>query len=102
LYVVLRAHANPNERLRWLLAGSQGEFYREGGTAASAFALDHHTSAVQLDQMPDDRESQAETTVTSSRSHVGLAKSIEDVGEKFRSDALTRVFHANFQGRART
>jgi len=51
---------------------------------AGARRLDR--AAVQLDQMADDGEAEAEATVLPARRGVGLAEALEDVGEELRLD----------------
>ena len=50
-----------------------------------------HRAAVQLDDLPDEREAETEAAVAAARRGVGLAEAIEDVGQEIALDALAGV-----------
>ena len=55
---------------------------RKRRAAILARAVDSDAAAVQLDDLPDEREAQPETAVAAARRRIGLAEPIEDVGQE--------------------
>ncbi len=51
---------------------------------------------MQLDQLFGDRQSQAQATVLARRTGIGLTKPVEDMRQKFGSDADTTVLNDDF------
>src|SRR5439155_4173541 len=75
-----------------VLAGSserQGD--GEGRSATGPGARRAHPAAVQVDQVPDDREPEAEAAMGAGASALRLSEAIEDVGQEFRTDPHPRV-----------
>src|SRR5262247_3113691 len=62
---------------------------------AFARALGLDRSAMQLDQVFDERQSKAESAVPSGARRVGLAEAFKDIGQEIRADAFARVAHGD-------
>ena len=73
------------------LAGGQRNPHRERRAEPFAGALGADRSAVELHQVVDDREPQAQAAVPARGGGVGLAEGVEDVGHEMRRDPLPRV-----------
>src|SRR6266446_8341396 len=69
----------------------QREVHGKGRTGARARALGPNDTAVRLDDVLDDREPEAEPSFAAPRRRVALAKTVEDVWQEHRVDALARV-----------
>src|SRR5690606_22517099 len=65
------------------LSGSNGQLHSKGGSLALARTLGVHAATVSLDEMSDNRESQAETSMGSRHRGVGLDKPVEEQGQHF-------------------
>src|SRR5262245_60998856 len=50
---------------------------------------------MQLDQVFDERQAEAESAVPSGARHVGLAEAGKDIGQEIRADAFARVAHGD-------
>ena len=59
--------------------------------AILAGTVDGDAAAVQLDDLPREREAEPEPAVPAARRRIGLAEPVEDVGQKIRRDALAGV-----------
>src|SRR6185369_12047819 len=75
------------------------KIYCENCARPESIALGTNRSAVQLDQMPGDSESQTETALLSGNRTLRLPEAIEHVWEKFRRDSITSI--ADCQSRCR-
>src|SRR5258707_894048 len=64
---------------------------RERRAATLALARDPHAAAVELDDVADDREAEAQSAVHARRRVVGLPEAFEDVRQELRFDALAGV-----------
>src|SRR5499426_1674491 len=62
---------------------------------AFARALGLDRSAMQLDQVFDERQSKAESAVPSGARRVGLSEAVKDIGQEIRADAFARVAHGD-------
>src|SRR5262249_12400145 len=71
------------------------EIDSEGCAAPIAGAVGRDLTAVQLDQVAHNRQSQSQTAVLSRGRAVGLTETGKDVREKIRTDALTGVAHGD-------
>ena len=67
--------------------------HREGGALTLARALRVHGAPVQLDDVADDREAEAQAAVRPPGRGVALPEALEDVWEEGGRDALARVAH---------
>src|SRR5262249_61828148 len=68
--------------------------HREGRTPALAVARRPDGSAVQLDDMPHDRQSDAESSVAARAGAVRLPEAFEEMGQELGRDALAGIDHA--------
>ena len=71
--------------------GAHRQRDREEGAPARALALGLHLAAVEVDQVLDERQAQAEPPVGPLEAGVGLPEALEDVGEELGGDALAVV-----------
>src|SRR5262245_29662444 len=62
---------------------------------AFARALGLDRSAMQLDQVFDERQSEAESAVPSGARRVGLSETVKDIRQEIRADAFARVAHGD-------
>src|SRR5439155_4875166 len=67
--------------------------HREGGPLTLARALHAHAAPVQLDDLAEDREAEAQAAVRPPGRGVGLPEALEDAWEEGGRDALARVAH---------
>jgi len=82
----------------WLLGVSSaccrtGQPHAKRGAEAFAGTFGRDGAAVELDEMADDGEAEAETAVRSRARAVGLAEAVEHEGKELGGDALARVAH---------
>ena len=71
----------------------------EGRALAFAATFGGDASAVQFDEVLDDRQAEAEAAVVARGGGVGLAEAVEDVGQELGGDALAGVAHGDFDVR---
>src|SRR5262245_18991153 len=67
----------------------------EGRSKTYAFARSLNCATVEFDQMFDQCQAQTEAAVPARARRIGLAKTVEDMWEKFRRDALARIAEDN-------
>src|SRR5262245_53930845 len=79
----------PNSQFLILHGGRQED--HEPSAAAAALAVRRDRSAVQLDEVTDDREAETEAAVRSRGRSVGLAEAIEDERQRVGVDAGSAV-----------
>ena len=65
----------------------------------NSLAVDVDFSAMKFDKLLDDSQSDPKSAMTPSRRRVPLLKAIEDKGQEFRRDALSRIDDADFDVR---
>src|SRR5687768_17230653 len=89
-----------------MVIGAAGRVARGGGkrdgerrALAFAGAFGVNGAAMQLDDMPHDRQSNAQPAVRARAGAVGLAETIEDEGEELWVDTAARVADAQPQRR---
>src|SRR6185437_5365137 len=73
------------------------QLQRKGGAAPLPFAEGADRAAVQLGNLLDDRQSQAEAPVAARTGRILLAEALEDTWQEVRRDALTLVAHQHSQ-----
>src|SRR5207253_6070154 len=78
-------------RARRLGRDPERQPHREGGAFTLARALRVHAAPVQLDDVADDREAEAQAAGPPRDRGLGLPEALEDVGEEAGRDALARV-----------
>ena len=74
-----------------MLGLPDGQIHRECRSLSFAGAVGRHAAAVQLDEVPADREPQSEAAVRARRAAVRLAETLEHVGQEGRRDAVAGV-----------
>ena len=52
---------------------------------------------MKLDQLTNNSQTETQSPVQACRRSIGLPEVLEDMRQKFRANALTRVFYANLQ-----
>src|SRR5205823_7087783 len=73
------------------VAREQRQRYCKGRASSFAGAICAHGAAVNLDQMPHDCETQPKSAMRPRRAAVGLPKTLKDMRQKIRADALAIV-----------
>jgi hypothetical protein len=73
------------------VAGGNRQTDGERRAASHAFTGRVHGSPVQLNELPNDGQPDAESGVTSRRRAIGLAEALEHVGQKVRTDAFACI-----------
>ena len=96
-FEIERARARPpldcDCRRHAMLGLANGQVHRERRSLSLAAAVGRHASAMQLDEMTPDRQTESEAAVLPRRAAVGLPEPFEDVRQKCRSDAVAGVGH---------
>ena len=72
----------------------QTDMKRRSPAVSSTF--NPHRAAVQLDQVSNDRETDAQTAMLTRGTRFTLAEAIEHVGQKLGIDAAARIAHDDF------
>src|SRR5215468_8540496 len=67
----------------------------ESRALAFARARSLNRSAMQLDQVFDERQAEAEAAIPFGARCVGLSEAVKDIGQEIRADAFPRVAHCN-------
>jgi hypothetical protein len=80
------------------MRGDGRQQHAERGALVEAGAVHFDRAAVQLDQVPRDREPQAEAAMCARRAGVALAETIEDIRQELRHDANPAVGHREPDG----
>jgi len=83
--------------MRLALRGRNWQLDGEGGALAFAVARRADLAAVQLRELPHQRETDAEPTILAGRGGVSLAEALEHVGQEVRRNSLARVADADLQ-----
>ena len=84
-------------RLRRVLNGRDGEYFshwegdRKGCSAAFSFTAGFDDSTVKFDEVPSDREAESESAGGPAAHRLGLPETIEDVRQKLRAYAFSRI-----------
>src|ERR1044072_1226502 len=76
-----------------------GQLDREGRTLSLAFGFGPPAPAVQLDEVADDGEPEAEAAVDARRGLVALPKAVEDIRQERGADARACVFDGDLRMR---
>src|SRR4051794_35954684 len=71
---------------------------RERRALADAFTAGVDGSAMQLDQMPDDRQAKPQPAMLARGAGVGLPEALEKLRKMFRGNALPRVADGDLHG----
>src|SRR5262249_26986862 len=75
--------------------GADRQRHFEGRALAFSRASGINRPAMQLDQVFDESQAEAEAAVPSSARRVGLAEAVKDVWQEIRADAFARVAHGD-------
>src|SRR5215510_15856340 len=87
----MRAFGFPDRRSD----GADRQRHIEGRALAFSRARGINRPAMQLDQVFDESQAEAEAAVPSSARRVGLAEAVKDVWQEIRADAFARVAHGD-------